>query len=162
LWEKDSHFSRMSCKAMDVFVFKPRAHTHSKLHQSRRNNSCLMGLQAGESQREWIAGSLLRAGYTLHIHTADRGEKERTCHTWLQWYKRCCYKFCFALRQNVRSFLAALLALTRSAVLLGSFMWRTSASDHKHFTYVRSENKMLGNTRLYINIHPKAALTENG
>lgn len=157
----NSHFSRMSCKAVGAFVFKPRARTHSKLHQLQRNNLCLVGLQAGESQREWTAGSLLGTGYVYTLQTEERRRAYAT---------RGCSdtkdvatsSALLSLRQNVRSFLAALLALTRSAVLLGSFMWQTSASDRKHFTYVRSENKMLGNTRLYINIHPKAALAENG
>lgn len=145
----------------DAFVLKPRARTLSKLHQSQRNNPCLVGLQAGERKSEWTAGSLLDARYVYTLQTKGRRRAHATrgCSD----IKDVATSFALlSLRQNVRSFLAVLLALTRSAVLLGSFMWQTSASDHKHFTYVRSENKMLGNTRLYINIHPKAALTENG
>lgn len=75
-------FLQDPCKAGRISVLKPRTHARTKLQKLHGNNSCLVRLQAGESQSKRIAGSLLHAWahWTHAIYTLETKGRRRSAH----------------------------------------------------------------------------------
>lgn len=75
-------FLQDPCEAGRMCVLKPTTHACSRLQKLHGNNSCLVRLQAGESQSKRLAGSLLHAWahWTHAIYTLETKGSRRSAH----------------------------------------------------------------------------------